>query len=108
AIGLAAGSSRTTNHGRRHMLRDAIAIGQVAMAGMLLSGAGLLLRSFIQLRGVDPGFDPRGVLVAPVFLDSQAYNNAARSRAYYRALFERLAAIPGVAAVGGATTVPTS
>jgi predicted permease len=43
-----------------------------------------------------------------VFLDSQAYNNGDKSRSYYRTLFERLAAIPGVTAVGGATTVPTS
>ena len=66
------------------------------------------MRSFLHLRGADPGFDPRGVLVAPIFLDSQAYNSGERTRTYYRTLFERLAAIPGVIAVGGATTVPTS
>jgi predicted permease len=48
------------------------------------------------------------VLVAPVFLDNQHYTTGERVRTYYGALFERLAAIPGVAAVGGATTVPTS
>jgi putative ABC transport system permease protein len=66
------------------------------------------VRSFLNLRGTDPGFDPRGVLVAPIFLDNQAYNSGEKTRTYYRALFERLAAVPGVLAVGGATTVPTS
>ena len=106
--GLPGGSLRTTDGRHRHFLRDAIVVGQVAMAVVLMLGSGLLVRSFLHLRRVDPGFDPRGVLVAPIFLDSQAYNSGARSRTYYRTLFERLAAVPGVIAVGGATTVPTS
>jgi putative ABC transport system permease protein len=75
---------------------------------VLMAGSGLLVRSYRNLRGADPGFDPRGVLVAPIFLDTQAYGSGERTRAYYRTLFERLASIPGVRAVGGATTVPTS
>lgn len=105
--GLASGSRRTTE-ARHHLLRDAIVVFQVAMAVLLLAGSGLLVRSFLNLRGADPGFDPRGVLVAPVFLDSQAYGSGEGARTYYRTLFERLAAVPGVTAVGGATTVPTS
>ena len=92
----------------RHFLRDAIVVIQVAMAVVLMTGSGLLVRSYLHLRSTDPGFDPRGVLVAPIFLDSQAYNTGDRTRTYYRTLFERLSAIPGVIAVGGATTVPTS
>ncbi len=106
--GLASGSLRTTDGGHRHFLRDAIVVSQVAMAVVLMAGSGLLVRSFLHLRGTDPGFDPQGVLVAPIFLDSQAYNSGDRTRTYYRTLFERLAAVPGVTAVGGATTVPTS
>ncbi len=102
------GRFRTTASARKHALRDAIVISQVAFAVVLLAGSGLLVRSYLHLRGTDPGFDPRGVLVAPVFLDTQAYNSQDKTRTYYRTLFERLAAIPGVAAVGGATTVPTS
>ena len=106
--GLDNGRSRTTSGGHRHRLRDTIVVAQVAMAVVLLAASGLLFRSFLHLRDADPGFDPRGVLVAPVFLDSQAYNSGDRTRTYYRTLFERLSAIPGVTAVGGATTVPTS
>jgi predicted permease len=48
------------------------------------------------------------VLVAPIFLDAQEYNSGDKSRAYYARLLERLRALPGVAAAGGATTLPTS
>ena len=107
AAALAETSQRTISGGR-HLLRDGMVVAQVALAVVLLGGSGLLVRSVRALGATDPGFDPRGVLVAPVFLDSQAYNSGERTRTYYRALFERLAALPGVVAVGGATTVPTS
>src|SRR6185503_7393593 len=61
-----------------------------------------------KLGAVDAGFDPRGVLVVPVYLDRQGYKTPDAVRAYYRTLFERLAALPNVTSVGGATTVPTS
>jgi putative ABC transport system permease protein len=108
AEGLSVASARATESGSRHILRDAIVVGQVAMAVVLMIGSGLLVRSFLQLRETDPGFDPRGVLVAPIFLDSRAYDSGEAARTYYRALFERLAGVPGVAAVAGATTVPSS
>ena len=60
------------------------------------------------LRAADPGFDPRGALVAPIFLDTEAYGSGERARTCYATLFERLGALPGVVAVGGATTLPTS
>jgi putative ABC transport system permease protein len=108
-IGAAGGLAlRTTASAEKHALRDAIVIAQVALAVVLLAGSSLLVRSYLHLRSTDPGFDPRGVLVAPIFLDAQAYNSGDKSRAYYRTLFERLSAIPGVSAVGGATTVPAS
>jgi len=105
--GTGAGHRATASAGH-HRLRDAIAIGQIAMAIVLLAGSGLLLRSFQALRDADPGFNPSGVLVAPIFLDTQAYGNGDLIRGYYRTLFERLSALPGVTAVGGATTVPAS
>jgi putative ABC transport system permease protein len=106
--GLSASTGRTTEDVGRHRLRDGIVVVHVAMAVVLMTGAGLLIRSFLELRAAAPGFDPHGVLVAPIFLDNRAYNSGEKTRAYYRAVFERLAALPGVIAVGGATTVPTS
>lgn len=106
-----AGLSTTTRGSTRgrdsHRLRDAIVIAQVALAVILMAGSGLLVRSFQELRATAPGFDPRGVLVVPIFLDNVHYA-VDRTRTYYRTLFERLRAIPGVVSVGGGTTVPTS
>jgi predicted permease len=107
-IGTAGLTLRTTASAEKHALRDAIVIAQVALAVVLLSGSSLLARSYLHLRAADPGFDPRGVLVAPIFLDAQAYSSSEKSRTYYEALFDRLSAIPGVNAVGGATTAPAS
>ncbi len=88
--------------------RNALVIGEVALTVVLLAAAGLLIRSVQELRRGELGFDPTGVMVAPVFLDSSQYNSGAKSRAYYAELFERLRGLPGVLAVGGATTLPTS
>ena len=74
AYGRSLTSPRMTGGSQRHLFRDAMVVSQVAMAVVLMAGSGLLVRSFLHLRGADPGFDPRGVLVAPIFLDSQAYN----------------------------------
>ncbi|HKB07929.1 MAG TPA: ABC transporter permease [Candidatus Polarisedimenticolia bacterium] len=82
--------------------------GQVCVAFVLLAGAGLLVRSYGRLLAVDPGFVPDRVLVAPVFLDTRAYDSRAKSHAYYSALESRLAAIPGVESVGAATALPAS
>jgi predicted permease len=98
---------RSTAAPSRHRVRDMLVVGQVSLAVLLLAGAGLLVQSSRRLAAVDVGFDPEGVLVAPVFLDAQAYGTGDRVRGYYARLFERLAVLPGVEAVGGATTVPT-
>ena len=65
-------------------------VAEVAMAVVLLAGASLLVRSYQRLQAVDPGFDPRGVLVAPIFLDMESYGRGGKSRTYYATLVERL------------------
>ena len=95
--------------GRRSgRLRDGMLASQLALTIVLLTGAGLLVRSVGGLRAADSGFDSNDVMVAPVFLDSEGYRNGAAVRAYYAELFDRLRALPGVVAVGGSTTLPTS
>ena len=94
--------------GSRHAFRDALVVAEVAMAVVLLAGASLLVRSYRALQAVDPGFDPRGVLVAPIFLDMENYGKGGKSRTYYASLLERLEALPGVVAAGGATALPAS
>jgi putative ABC transport system permease protein len=92
----------------RGVLRDGLVVAEVALAVLLLAAASLLLRSYAQLRAVDPGFDPRGVLVAPIFLDMGTYGSNGRSRTYYQELVARLEALPGVVSAGGATALPGS
>jgi predicted permease len=107
-LDLAAAPTRIAGGGRRHALRDGLVIAEVAMAVALVAGASLLVRSYQRLRAVDPGFDPRGVLVAPVFLDMEQYGAGEKSRLYYATLLERLRGLPGVLAAGAATALPAS
>jgi putative ABC transport system permease protein len=102
------GGRRSTAGRRAGRLRDVFVTVEVAITVVLLTGAGLLIRSVGGLRAAQPGYDARDVAVAPVFLDSERYRTGAASLAYYEQLFERLRALPGVEAVGGATTLPAS
>ncbi len=87
-------------------LRNTLVMGQVALALILLVGAGLLIRSFENLQGVDLGFDPVGVLTLQTQMPSARYPDAASRHAFIRPLEERLGAIPGVESVGSVTNLP--
>jgi predicted permease len=105
---------RTGTDGRRGgRVRAALAVGELAVALMLLVGAGLLIRSFIALNSEDPGFATRGVLALRLHLPAAAYGEPARITAFYEQLVERLDALPGVesAAAGSSlllSRLPTS
>jgi len=105
---LSAAPARVAGGRRRHALQDALVVAEVATTVVLLASATLLVRSYHRLQSVDPGFDPRGVVVAPIFLDMEAYGSGDKSRAYYRTLIDRLEALPGVVSAGGATALPAS
>jgi putative ABC transport system permease protein len=92
----------------RHRLRALLVVSEVALALLLLAGAGLFTRSFARLVAVDPGFDPQRLLVLRVFLDTDAYGSAVKSSQYYRQLLERLGALPGVASAAATTVLPMS
>jgi putative ABC transport system permease protein len=92
--------------GRRHRLRGALIGAEVALALVLLVGAGLTLRSFAHVVAVSPGFDERGVATAALSLPGRTYDTEAKQVAFYRALDDRLAALPGVTAAGAANVVP--
>ena len=87
--------------------RAGLVVAQIALAIVLLSGAGLMLRSFDRLRRVDPGFRPEGALTMSVALPSARYGDPIRIIRFYDDVFERLAALPGVTAVGAANRLPT-
>ena len=89
--------------GRR--MRHALVVAEIALAVVLLLGAGLLIRSFARIQQVDPGFDPRGVLTMRLTLPRERYQGE-RINAFFDALLERLAAIQGVRAVSAASQFP--
>jgi predicted permease len=99
------GRGLTASRGRRSV-RDALVVGQMAMALVLLASAGLMIRSFSRLRDVRPGFDHRQVLAFDVSLPFREYDTREKAIAFHRALQERIAALPGVTNVGSTTTVP--
>ena len=80
---------------------ERLVIGEVALALMLSVGAGLLVRSLMQLQNVDPGFDPNGVLTARLALPESKYDTGEKVLTFFTRLEERLRATPGVQSVGG-------
>jgi putative ABC transport system permease protein len=96
------GSSRTTEPGSHHRIHRALVIAEVAVAMVLLSSSGLLIRSFAHMASLDPGFNPDGVLTLRIALPARKYPTDQSRAAFYSQLLERAAAIPGVqnAAIG--------
>ncbi len=91
---------------RRNRLRSVLVVGEVALALVLLSGAGLLMRSFYRLQSVEPGFDPHGVLTFHTNLPSARYKEDEAQAALYRRALDRLRALPGVTSAGAAQIFP--
>ena len=100
------GSRTLTASRRRHAVRGALVTGQVALALVLLSAAGLMLRSFQNLRGVRPGFDANNVLTMAVALPAVRYASDRSVAQFVEQLSNRLKALPGVSAVGFGEQVP--
>ncbi|MEP6764436.1 MAG: ABC transporter permease, partial [Gemmatimonadaceae bacterium] len=90
---------------RRGVVSSALIVGQLSLSLVLLVSAGLLFRAFDRGQRVDPGFDARGVVTAPFAPEAWGYDDA-KARAFYDALRERVAAIPGVDAVSFVATLP--
>jgi putative ABC transport system permease protein len=98
------GRGHSSSAGKR--ARAILAIAQVALSLALLTGAGLLLRSFVALRSVPAGFSPGEVVTMQLALPELAYPQPARQSALISAFVDRVAALPGVEACGAATTLP--
>lgn len=95
--------SAGTSH---HRLNQLLVVGEVALALMLLVGAGLLLRSFYRLMQVNPGFDPHGVVTASVELPGTRYATSAQQNAFLQAVLHRLQQLPGLQQVSAINPVP--
>jgi predicted permease len=102
------GGRSSTISGERHRARSALVVVQVALALVLLVGSGLMLRSFLALRDVDPGFESAGLLTFRFGLPGAEYEDPSRVLNFHRELSDRLAATPGVEGVGMISGLPLS
>jgi putative ABC transport system permease protein len=90
----------------RHRVRDLLIVSEVALSLVLLVGAGLLIRSFVRLLAVDPGFRPEHVLAVSIPLPVSRYPAPAQEAAFFQRLLERVRELPGVRSAGAVTDVP--
>ena len=102
-------AERSSTDGRQSQrLRNALIVSEVALALLLLCGAGLMLRSFVRLIRVNPGFETEHLLAMKIALPSGTYANAEQTAAYLGRLLERLRTLPGVQSAAAASTLPLS
>jgi putative ABC transport system permease protein len=100
-------SSRSSTAGRsRRLFRNALVAIEVALSVVLLLGSGLMLKSFVRLNAVDPGFDPGGLLTIRFSLPDVRYKEPAKRAEFYESLTAKVRTIPGVSAVGLVTVLP--
>jgi putative ABC transport system permease protein len=95
-----------TSSRARHRMRDLLVVSEVALSLVLLVGAGLLIRSFVRLLAIDPGFRPEHVLTASIPLPVSRYPAPAQEAAFFQRLLEGVRELPGVRSAGAVTDVP--
>ena len=101
--------ARGTSAGQaRAQMKSLLVVGQVALSLLLLIGAGLLLRSFGRLLGVDPGFDPHNVLTMNVSLPTVKYSKPAQQIAFFDEVLHRVSMLPGVRSAAISAALPLS
>ena len=101
------GGVRGATSGReRHRVRNTLVIAQVMLALVLLIGSGLMFRSFMALMAVDPGFEQEGILAVQLAVPTAEVEDPAAVADFYRQLYDRIRAQPGVRSVGATGSVP--
>ena len=91
---------------RQNRLRKLLIVGEVALSVVLLVGAGLLFRSFIQLQSVNPGFNSQQVLTLRLSPAGSRYSRDADYISFYNEVMQRVSSLPGVVSVGMINTLP--
>jgi predicted permease len=101
-----AGTSAVWGHGNN--VRRLLVVSELALSVVLLIGAGLLIRSFVRLQNVSPGFNAQNVLTFDLTMTGRKYGDKQAILNTYRQLWDRLEHVPGVSASGGVTSLPLS
>jgi putative ABC transport system permease protein len=91
---------------RRQRLRGTLVVSEIALALVLLTGAGLMLKSFMRMRAVDPGFRTQNILTMTVDLPDATYRTATAMQAFQTAILAKLSSLPGVIAAGAVNWMP--
>ena len=94
--------------GGNRKLRSTLLVTEVALSAFLLVGAGLMLRTFLQLRTVEPGFSPSRVMALPLALNGARYKEAQSKISFFEQLAAKVTAIPGVESSGAINILPLS
>jgi len=89
-------------------VRDALTVAEVALSLMLLLGAGLMLKSFLRLTDVDPGFRADGVAAVQLFVYGDRYEESEQQAAFFDRLLEEIRGFPGVESAGVTNSLPLS
>lgn len=105
---LAASGTRATDDRRTMRVRGALIVAEVALSAMLLTGMALMLESFLRVRQVDPGLDPRQVVAIDLRLPSPKYPRPHQIQAFYTQALERLRGLSGVASAATVEFLPFS
>ncbi|MGH9852315.1 MAG: ABC transporter permease [Blastocatellia bacterium] len=87
-------------------LRGALVVGEIALSLVLLTGAGLMIKSFYRLTSVDPGFQPDKTLTMRMQLSGEKYGNPVKRRAFYDQMLQQVQSLPGVQQAGVITQLP--
>ncbi len=97
---------RASGGAAHHRLRDLLVVSEIAMALVLLIGAGLLMKSLHSLLQVDPGFDPKNLLTFNISLPAAKYDQNDKVFNFHQQLINRLEALPGVKGAGTVSVIP--
>ncbi|MGO8792322.1 MAG: ADOP family duplicated permease [Terriglobia bacterium] len=99
-------TSRSTSGQEQHRLRSILVTTEIALAVVLLIGAGLLTRSFVYLTSINPGFDPRQLLTLRISLSGSEYSKPEQQAAFYEQLLQRVRALPAIQSADAGSGLP--
>jgi putative ABC transport system permease protein len=102
------GERGSTEGLQRNRLRSLLVVTQIALAMVLLTGAALMLQSFLRLQGVNPGFDVNRVITMQLNLPESRYTNQQQRAAFFQRLTERCRSLPGVKFAAATSQLPLS